>query len=266
MQPPATRLPKPDEKRPDGGRDRNHDDSKPGELPVPMPDSNPPPVPDGDTPAHARRPEKPLPAVVQEHFEDKRGYANYYFNRLHRQRVFDAWTAWGDFASLQGAWIMTGPLEPEGKFRFQLSDGEGSLELPDLRWDWLATDNLAGMPNPPASGGLLPALYLWRRLAILGPEGFGEVYYLGTAPFAGREERVDVLIGIHGGVECRFFFDSVDGLLLGMEMYPEEDVDPCEIYFSEYRETDGRHVPARIEVRFGDEVYGVFQVEQFQFQ
>ena len=112
----------------------------------------------------------------------------------------------------------------------------------------------------------MPALHLWRRLAVRGPERFGEVYYLGTAPLAGQEEPVDVLIGIHGGVECRFFFDSVDGHLAGMEMYADEDVDPCEIYFSEYRETDGRHVPGRMEVRFGDEVYGVFQFEQFQFQ
>ena len=270
MRPPAPRRLKPDGKRPDRSGDRDGDpdgdDSEPGELPVPMPEENPAPMPGDNPPAHGHRPEKPLPAVVQEHFEEKRGYSNYYFNRLHRQRVFDAWTAWGDFTSAGGAWTITGPLEPEGEFRFHLTDSEGSLEVPEIRWDWLATDSMAGVPTPPASGGLLPALHLWRRLAVRGAERFGEVYYLGTAPLLGQEERVDVLIGIHGGVECRFFFDSVDGLLVGMEMYPEEDVDPCEIYFSEYQETDGRHVPHRMEVRFGDEIFGVFQFEQFQFR
>ena len=42
------------------------------------------------------------------------------------------------------------------------------------------------------------------------------------------------------------------GQLAALEMYPEEDTDPCELYFSEYQEIEGRMLPARIEVRHGD--------------
>ena len=76
--------------------------------------------------------------------------------------------------------------------------------------------NLRSSLDPPHSGGLLPALYLWRRLAVEGFSRFGEVYYLGTAPLVGREGLVDVIVGTHKGVECRFYFDPVEGQSTGL--------------------------------------------------
>jgi hypothetical protein len=48
-------------------------------------------------------------------------------------------------------------------------------------------------------------------------------------------------------------------------MFAEEDADPCELYFSDYREVEGRMVPGRIEVRHGDAVYQAFECKQFKF-
>ena len=68
-----------------------------------------------------------------------------------------------------------------------------------------------------------------------------------------------MLVGSHKGVECRFYFDPADGRLLAMEMFPDEDADPCEVYFSDYREADGRYWPGRMEVRYGDELFAVLR-------
>ena len=38
-----------------------------------------------------------------------------------------------------------------------------------------------------------------------------------------------------------------------MEMFPDIDVDPCELFFRDYREVDGRQFPGTIEVRFGEQ-------------
>jgi hypothetical protein len=92
------------------------------------------------------------------------------------------------------------------------------------------------------------------------------VYYLGTAPLAGREGLADVIAGTHKGLECRFYFDPAEGNLLALEMFPDEDADPCEVYFSQYREVDGSILPGRIEVRYGDEVFGIFAINEFQFE
>ena len=95
----------------------------------------------------------------------------------------------------------------------------------------------------PSSGGLFPALYLWRRLATEGLARFGEVRYVGAAPLVGHAGLVDVLAGTHKGVECRFYFDPAEGDLLAIELFPDENSDPCEVYFSDYRQADGRLVP-----------------------
>ena len=45
-------------------------------------------------------------------------------------------------------------------------------------------------------------------------------------------------------------------------MFPDEDSDPCEVYFSDYRESAGRSWPGRMEVRYGDELFAVFKVKE----
>ncbi len=63
----------------------------------------------------------------------------------------------------------------------------------------------------------------------------------------------------HKDIECRLIFNPVDGQLACLEMVPDENTDPCEIYFSNYHEVEGRLLPQRMEVRYGDGVYHVFE-------
>ena len=45
-------------------------------------------------------------------------------------------------------------------------------------------------------------------------------------------------------------------------MFPNEESDPCEVYFSDYHEAGGRFWPGRMEVRCGEELFAVFKVEE----
>ena len=100
-----------------------------------------------------------------------------------------------------------------------------------------------------------------------GPSEFGEVYYLGTVPLAGHDGLVDVLVGTPRAASSAASCSTrPTGHLLAVEMFPEEDVDPCEVYFADYREVDGRWLPGRMEVRVGDDVYGVFKLDEFTFE
>ena len=129
-----------------------------------------------------------------------------------------------------------------------------------------ASDSLSDATDPPASGGLLAALYLWRRLLVGGPDQFGSLDYFGAAPFAGHDVArqqgglLDVLIGTSGGVECQFAVDPASGRLLVLEVSLHSDDDPCELHFSDYREYMGRELPGKLEVRYGDGLYGVFKL------
>ena len=224
------------------------------------PHKNPPKKPDGG-PASPKGPAPAeMPEIAKQHFEERPGYANYYFNRLNVDRVWQSQRAHGNFAELSGEWMLSSDAKSGDAMRLVLSDDDAKIELAIGDFSLENTAALGLAPNPPGSGGLLAALYQWRKLLIGGPAKLGETYYLGTLPLPGRKELVDVLVSIDSGVESRFMFDPADGRLLAIEMFAEEDVDPCEVYFLDYREQEGRFVPRRLEVRYGDGLFGMFSL------
>jgi hypothetical protein len=99
-----------------------------------------------------------------------------------------------------------------------------------------------------------------------GPGKYGAVTYLGTAPLPQRQGLYDVLLGVGERVDTLFYCHPADGTLECMEMYPDEESDPCEVYFGDYRQEQGRLLPHRIEARFGDQVFGVFTLNDFSFE
>jgi S1-C subfamily serine protease len=236
---------------------------EPEKTPKPMPGQPPKHEPKPKAKAHGKP--APMPEIVKQHYVAKTGYVNYYFNELNRDRVWKALVARGDFSAWQGAWTLAGKVGPAEDFKLEFSEKQASIKLPsgELKIEW--EGQLANHLGPPGSGGLLVSLAMWRRLLVMGPVNFGEVYYLGTTPCEGREKPADVLVAVHGDIECRFLFDPEGGQLVAMEMIPEEDSDPCELFFSEFHEVEGRILPGRIEVRHGDDFKEVFQCKQFTF-
>lgn len=229
----------------------------------PKPGEPQPQKPREPQPSHhaAHRPE-PMSEIAKQHYEARPGFVNYYFNQLHRDRVWKAMNARGDFAGAGGTWTLSGETAAAEAVTFELSDAQASIRLPsgELRVDIMG--DLAARLDPPASGGLLTSLTLWRKLLTRGPEKFGEVTYWGTAPLVGYDHLLDVLSGTYHDVECRWYFDPADGQLVAMEMFSDEDTDPCELYFTEYHEVEGRQLPGRLEVRHGDGVYQIYELKQ----
>jgi hypothetical protein len=77
--------------------------------------------------------------------------------------------------------------------------------------------------------------------------------------------KQDVLIGTHSVIECRYYFDPKSGQLTSMEMYPDLGVDPCELYFSDYKEVNGHLLPHHIEILHGEVIYGELIISSYQF-
>lgn len=212
------------------------------------------------------------PEIVKKSFEEKRGYANFHFNQLERERVWRAlstrlpsltgtgtWTIEGEQATGGSAAAKTAAtlLLDDGRVEYRLPTGTASLPL---------GGSLTGATDPQGSGGLLAALALWRRLLTQGPEKFGDLHYEGAFPLPGLQGEFDVLLGRYGGVVCRFFVHPQYGDLVSIELTVDDALDPCELYFSDVRETAGRWLPRRIEVRHGDDVYTVIAPNTWQFQ
>ena len=241
--------------------------TKPEPMPIPKPDpgkdeekeGEPSPLEPIEKDSDHSKPDLPMPEIVKKHFEERTGYANYYFNRVACKRTLDAWLTRRAPAGADQAWSLAAQTGDGTTCRLEISDAGCSLELPQSRYDWTASDDLAEKLLPEGSGGMLPALYLWRYLATKGPEEFGEVSYWGTAPFPGCDEPTDVIVAIRRGLEVWLYFAPQDGHLVGMELWTDHTTDPCEIRFSEPREAT--LIPGRLEVFYGDIPFAVLKLD-----
>jgi S1-C subfamily serine protease len=257
-EPPVPDRPQPDGERRPGGQLPE----RPNTPPEPGPPQPPKPR---EGRQRARRSEtQRLPRAVRKHFEESPGYANYWFNRYHQQRVWNAFLARGDFAEEGWNWNITAKTAAGGDAVIEMTESNGTITMPDGKSGAQFGSSLVEEQSPPRSGGLLAALHLWQRLLLFGPRRFGDVYYLGTLPWAGDEKLVDCLVATHGGVETRFHFDPDSADLVGIEMQASDDEDPCELEFTDFRETDGRHLPHRWIVRHGDETFAELTITAYK--
>ncbi|MFC1758949.1 hypothetical protein ACFL2H_09300, partial [Planctomycetota bacterium] len=118
---------------------------------------------------------------------------------------------------------------------------------------------------PENSGGALLALMTWHRMLSVGPHAYGDVIYLGRAPVVDRDRMADVFVATYDVVESRFYFDVDTAELLLIEMYPDSDVDPCELHFRDYQtRRDGRLWPSEIRIQLGDSTFDSVTLNEFE--
>ena len=206
----------------------------------------------------------PMPDVVKKVFEEKRGYANFFFNKQEQERTLKLWKPPGDAKGSRGAWTLVGKLQSGKEVQFHIADGAVELKAPAGDSNWTPGADLADAFKPGSDKGLLPALFLYRLMAVEGPKGFTEAYYLGTFPLPPQDGLFDVVVGPYrGGVETWFYFDP-HGQLAAMEIYVDEHADPWEVHFSKYHDVDGHDLPGHIMVYGSGSVFE-FDCDQFRF-
>jgi hypothetical protein len=238
----------PDHPQPEG--DPQPDDDQKQEK---QPDKSPPEKPRRQSLPGRAKPR--LPRAIRPYYEESPGYANYWFNRHHQRRVWNACLARGDFAGIGWSWTIAARDANGDDVRIELTESTGSILMPIGQSGEEFGQKLSQATSPPRSGGMLAALHLWQRLLLVGPRRFGEVYYLGSVPWNNDDQLADCLVGTYGDVEARFYFATDSGDLIGVEMQVSDDQDPCEVYFSDIRPFEGRALPHHWVVRHGDDVF-----------
>lgn len=256
-------------------------------------DKDPAERPRPGRPQRPAEPSQPRNSEAMKLYQAKRGYANYYFNEVAQSKLLNQFKTHGDFAALDGKWIIEGDLERKGvrsPFKLTIAEqpdagGKGTKTVitADMSGVIFALEPLKENPDPrelhdpPGSGGLLMAMYHYHRLLTLGKKGFeGEFAHGGNEPYyialngndkrrwAGGGTDAETLITEHAAVKAKWYFYRKDDRLLGGEVSLGKDEDPCELTFGDYSDIDGRYFPHRIEVRPGDELFGIIHVSKVQ--
>jgi hypothetical protein len=235
--------------------------------PMPPPRPGPRPVPG-----------KPSPAA--KFFEAKAGFANHYFNKVERERLWKEYQKQGDFTKFKGEWQVRALGDVNTKqTKVEVSVKEVGDKIPchmeilgqtyDL--DPLKTEagGETAVVAPPNSGGLLMAFFLYRQFLVYGEAGFkgGEYYHGGHEPFylappkGGKQDfekskvMCEVLRTRHASVRGKWYFSLDNHRLIGFEVSPIREQEPCEVFLSDFKEQGGRSLPSKIQVRHRNEPY-----------
>jgi S1-C subfamily serine protease len=247
-----------------------------------------------------RRPQPVHKSAASKLYDPKPGFANYYFNKLERDRLLKAWRAGEDFSAVAGNWSFEGQTqqkiavrltmreEPESKALAPKADSKAPpartvvrLVLGGLKYELeplKQEQDVLSLTEPRGSGGLLMALYQYRRFLTMGPAGFEQYFYHGgyepfyppladgTPPQDPSALRVDaeVILSEHAAVPVKWYFSRQDHHMLGFEVSVVKDQDPCEVYLADFRSIDGRSLPHRLEVRHGNELFAVISINGYQ--
>lgn len=253
-----------------------------------------PETPPGNRPRPPQAPPNPALAKL---YVAKRGFVNYYFNQLERDRVLAGFKKFaGDFTTVGKDWKLTTEDEVAGRrnpgsvrvYEEKLEEGKGTKPVVKMTINGLDYDleplkaglTPENLKDPRNSGGLLLAMYQLHELLAVGEKSFPSNFsHGGNAPFYPplpegqkpdyEKQRVDceVLVTEVAGVTTRWYFHPKDSRLMGFEVYVEgiED-DPCEVYLSEYKPVgDGRQLPHRMEIVHGDKRYATINVTKYEF-
>ena len=226
---------------------------RPGEDPEQPDRPGQPPMPPS-----LRRPEPEVPAEHKHLLVKKDGYANWYFNQQEQDRTLKALREAADFDKFAGAWKLTGQTGKPEAFTLTLSDDTAQIQLAGQEV-MQPLGGAEGVDAPPGTGGLLMALAHFRMLLTEQP--FTELYYLGTEPLDGTGDMVDVIAGVTGVVETRFYFDPANGAMLGLDTWLGEDVDECSIRFGEPLVFSGQTLPEQLTVSHAGQEWGKLAVE-----
>ena len=207
--------------------------------------------------------EPKLPEAVDQVYKERAGFANYYFNELHQQRLANNCRGWGAFSADQQ--LVIGGVDSRGhEVAIESTQLSGSFR--SVRGQFFADFIDPNIPNdgPPGSGGLMEAIREWHMLLSRGLEGLDEAYYMGELPFGAMQRRHDCLATVRNGLPTYFYFSRQSGRVVGIEHFTADDRDPCTIRFSNFQPWDSAELPLMWVVRFGENAYAEFTVDHYQ--
>lgn len=210
---------------------------------------------------------KPIPQAVVDQLEERRGFANYFFNRQHQQRLAerlrktapagdDRPTAWRIRGETDGgARVPVSILITDEKLVLTVGDQETVIDSVSDRFESVDQRSVAA---------ILPALDLWRRMIERGPQRFGDVVYIGTAPLLGERPLRDVLSGTAGELESQFLIHPDSGATEAIELTADRARDPAELMIQWSGDASGAaSAPEALELRYGTDVMIRVRIESW---
>jgi hypothetical protein len=194
--------------------------------------------------------------VLADRYEAKRGFGNYYFNRLELDRILEMQKSHGDWSTANGSanatWDLTArPLGENNDIHVVLDSAAIAV-----RWgDKTETANAKlGWPvwiKQQSNLSMALGMRVWQQWYQVGPRKRGEAVYIGRSPVLGKKEQLDSTRITLGEVDAMVYTAPETGHIECVELSSDNQSDPAEIFFENYQSIDGRQVPTQLRLVFG---------------
>ena len=239
-------------RKPPGGKD-------------PAPGEPAPKGKDKDKPESLKQIKPTKKDAVDDLFVEKRGFSNYYFNKVELDRILGLQSAHGNWKDSSESWKINGEIPGENlAVEMLLSDTNLMLRLGDKTE---TVHPLQGWPKwikQRSSIGALMGMRIWQQWNRVGPRLMGEAVYLGRNPVVGRKLLFDVTRITVSDFDVLVYTSPDSGFIEVIEVFSDKQTDPVELFFEKYETVDGRATPKTIRLAYGMESQFIVAISQLQ--
>ena len=190
--------------------------------------------------------------AVDELYVEKRGYSNFYFNRLELERILALQATQGRWNDTSKAWKLNGEIPGENtNVEMLLSDENLIFRLGDKTETLHPSQGWPKWIKQRSSIGALMGMRIWQQWNRIGPRLMGEAVYLGRNPVVGRDGLLDVTRITVSDFDAMVYTSPETGLIQVIEVFSDKQTDPVELFFDKYETVDGRATPRTVRLVYG---------------
>ncbi|MCU0721124.1 MAG: trypsin-like peptidase domain-containing protein [Pirellula sp.] len=192
--------------------------------------------------------------LIDKH-ETKRGYSNYYFNRLEKNRIMNLLHAFSEpFESSQAVHWNGTVLAENQTFSGVSSDSSVLCRIGSDTETIHPTQGWLPQIRSKSNVCLGMAIRIWHLWNTIGPDKMGEAIYLGRNPIVEMDELFDTTKLTTGEVNCLVYTSTLNGSIRLIELFADNQSDPAEVYFDAYLTDSKPKAPSVIRLQFGLEL------------
>ncbi|MEQ9408528.1 MAG: trypsin-like peptidase domain-containing protein [Fuerstiella sp.] len=195
----------------------------------------------------------PVPDQYAHLFERRKGFANYYFNRQHQDRLLKPMAAQTSASAKdqRGRWLLQVKLETEaGPKTGELGIGSDAawLQVDGLNSALQSRTDYDPQNEPVEFSGLLAGMMQWHRMSQNDQTLFSETVYHGSENLLPSGDHVDVLITQDGVITSRWYFQADVPWPVGVDIHLSAGEDEVRLRFRDWRIDGPLPCPGKIGV------------------
>jgi serine protease Do len=198
-------------------------------------------------------------------YAEKRGYSNYYFNRMELDRILTLQASQGKWQETSDTWKITGEVPKENlRIEVVLSDMGMTFRLGDQTETLPVRTGWPQQIKQRSAIGVAMGLRTWQEWNRRGPRLMGDAVYLGRNPVVGRNELLDTTRVTVSDFDVVVYTSPDNGLIQVIEVFGENQFDPVELFFEKYEINAGRMAPSLVRLVYGLDTKFAFAIQDIQ--